>query len=313
MTNADCIVVMYHYVRDTEKTAYPEIKALSVKDFETQLDWLQENFEVMDYPAFEKAVLTGEKPDRPSALLTFDDGFIDHYETVLQIFQKRKITGVFFVAGQTVSKTPQLLNVHAIHFLLAKLGAEEFDRQVKAAVAERSMKTDERKREGLYRYDEKADVNIKRLLNYELPFDVADEILDALFRAHIGDPGAFAKTLYLSQAQITEMAKNGMTFGPHTETHRVLSRLSREEQEQELSAGAERIRHLTGQASVPFCYPYGHPHTYNADTMKILATTGHATAFNTVRAPVQFGKSTPFELERFDTKDLPPFTAGVPA
>jgi peptidoglycan/xylan/chitin deacetylase (PgdA/CDA1 family) len=107
------------------------------------------------------------------------------------------------------------------------------------------------------------------------------------------------------------MAGAGMTFGFHSERHRVLSRLDAAAQRDEVAAGVERIRALTGQRSVPFCYPYGHPHTYNDDTIAALERAGYATAFTTTRRAVS-AREHRMRLPRFDTRDLPPFAAALP-
>jgi Polysaccharide deacetylase len=159
-------------------------------------------------------------------------------------------------------------------------------------------------REGIYRYDEAPDVRIKRILNYEAPYPVADRVLSALFVRHIGDSDAFARTLYLSSRQIREMARGGMTFGFHTESHPVLSRLNREEQRGELRNGTRTIRALTGQEAVSFCYPYGFTHTYNAETLETLEEFGYSMAFNTIRREALVGQDRRYELPRFDTRDV---------
>jgi peptidoglycan/xylan/chitin deacetylase (PgdA/CDA1 family) len=111
---------------------------------------------------------------------------------------------------------------------------------------------------------------------------------------------------------IAEMAAAGMTFGYHTRSHRMLSRLSAREQAQELSDGVAWIRTLTGQAEVPFCYPWGGPNTYTADTLRLLEELGYSGAFNTVRRSALVGRDGRFEVPRLDTRDLPPYTPGVP-
>jgi len=160
-------------------------------------------------------------------------------------------------------------------------------------------------RPGTYRYDQGEEARIKRLLNYELPLNEADRVLTELFEFHIGDPNIFANRLYLSSEMIREMADAGMMFGSHTESHRILSRLGYDEQYAELKDGVTAIKQLTGQQSVPFCYPYGHVHTYNDDTLSILEQTGYAMAFNTVRSAVEFDSiGSYYELPRFDTRDV---------
>jgi peptidoglycan/xylan/chitin deacetylase (PgdA/CDA1 family) len=160
-------------------------------------------------------------------------------------------------------------------------------------------------RTGIYRYDEAAETTIKRMLNYEVPYPIADRVLTTVFERHLGDAEAFARTLYLSADQVREMARGGMTFGFHTESHRVLARLDRAAQREELVDGPALIRSLSGQRTVSFCYPYGFSHTYNATTLELLQECGYSMAFTVARRPVAFGNDPRFELPRFDTRDVP--------
>jgi peptidoglycan/xylan/chitin deacetylase (PgdA/CDA1 family) len=301
-----CTIVFYHYVRDVVRTDFPDIKALSPSGFAAQLDWLQTRFDVIDGPTFERAVCSGAGFDRPTALLTFDDGFVDHYEHVFPVLRSRGLGGIFFLLGATLGDRPMLANVHKTHFLLSRLGAERFAREVAAALSAEGVSIPAAidGREGVYRYDEAPDVRIKRILNYEAPYPVADRVLSALFTRHIGDGDEFARTLYLSSRQIGDMARGGMTFGFHTESHPVLSRLNREEQRGELRDGTRAIRELTGQETVSFCYPYGFTHTYNAETLETLEEFGYSMAFNTVRREAIVGHERRYELPRFDTRDV---------
>jgi peptidoglycan/xylan/chitin deacetylase (PgdA/CDA1 family) len=299
-----CTSVFYHYVRDVDRTPFPGIKALSVAGFAAQLDWLESRFDIIDGPTCERAVLSGQGFDRPTALLTFDDGFVDHYEHVFPILRDRGLGAIFFVAGRTLGSNPVLLNVHKTHFLLSHLGADRFTAEVAAALEREGIDAGTSEREGIYRYDEAPDVRIKRILNYEAPYPVGDRVLSAIFARHLGDSTAFARELYLSAAQIREMAQGGMTFGFHTESHPVLSRLDASAQHAELQAGPRTVADLTGQQSVSFCYPYGFSHTYNADTLRVLAACGYSMAFNTVRREMIFGQDPRYELPRFDTRDV---------
>lgn len=307
MTVHGCTIVFYHYVRDVERTPFSGIKALSVADFAAQLDWLQARFDVVDGPTFERTVLTGTGFARPSTLLTFDDGFIDHYEHVFPLLHDRGLGGIFFLAGVTLGRRPALLNVHKTHFLLSQLGADQFATELVAALEREGVVVPQGRggeREGVYRYDEAPDVWIKRILNYETRHAVADRVLSTLFEHHVGEIDPFARALYLSAGQVREMTQGGMTFGFHTETHPVLSRLDRERQRAELRDGPSIIRDLTGQHGVSFCYPYGLSHTYNADTLSVLEECGYTMAFNTVRREAVVGQEQRYELPRFDTRDV---------
>ena len=307
MTACGCTIVFYHYVRNVERTQCSGIKALSVADFAAQVDWLQARFEIIDGATFERAVRAQTGFDRPTALLTFDDGFVDHYEHCFPLLRSRGLGGIFFLAGATLGDRPALLNVHRTHFLLSQLGADQFAKEVAAALERKGAPAPPGRggeREGVYRYDEAPDVWIKRVLNYETPYAVADRVLSTLFDHHVGESDAFARALYLSAGQVREMAQGGMTFGFHTETHPVLSRLDRERQRVELRDGPLIIRDLTGQHAVSFCYPYGFSHTYNADTLSVLEECGYTMAFNTVRREAVIDQEQRYELPRFDTRDV---------
>jgi peptidoglycan/xylan/chitin deacetylase (PgdA/CDA1 family) len=301
---------MYHYVRDASLTGLPAIRALPPVLFERQLDWLQEHYTVVTPTRFEQA-LDGEATLPPNAaLLTFDDGFVDHYETVFPILRARGLRGVFFVSYAASGPSPRLLGVHKTHVLLAALGAEVFGREVMAECRTAGNGAgSESTVFGIDRWDEAGERAIKHLLNYELPFDEAERILDTVFRRHLGDPSAMARTAYLNSRTIEEMARGGMTFGYHTRTHRMLSRLPRQQQVEELRDGVPWIHSMTAQSRVPFCYPWGGPQTYTADTVRILEESGYSLAFNTVRRPLQVLVDGRYELPRCDTRDLPPYTA----
>jgi peptidoglycan/xylan/chitin deacetylase (PgdA/CDA1 family) len=299
-----CTVMMYHYVREAAEP-FPGLKALSPGAFEAQLDWLTAHYEIIGLKELEAAILEGRNLGGDTALLTFDDGFVDHHRTVAPILRARGLSATFFLAGATMAARPWLLNVHKTHFLIERLGADGFASAVRERVAQ--AHPDEAARwDGIYRIDESADRAAKRLLNYELPFEEADRVLDELFATHVGAPDEFAAALYLSRAMVDEMGIAGMSFGFHTHTHRVLSRLDADGQARELAGGVERIRRWTGQARVPFCYPYGRPLTYDAGTVAELERAGYSIGFTTVRRVADPDTVARFEVPRFDTNDLPP-------
>jgi peptidoglycan/xylan/chitin deacetylase (PgdA/CDA1 family) len=312
VSETGCLVVMYHYVRDSAATPFPGIRALPPQLFEQQLDWLQSRYTLIDVEQLEAALDGGAALPDDAAVLTFDDGLIDHHETVLPSLRRRGLRGTFFLSEDACGASPRMLAVHKVHFLLARLGAEAFGRAVLEECAVAAPQARTREVFGLDHWDESSERAIKHLVNHELPFAEAERILSLLFERHIGSETDFARGLYLDAAQIREMAAAGMTFGHHTRTHRMLARLSAPEQDAELRAGVEWIRALTSQSTVTFCYPWGGPQTYTRDTLRIIRESGYSLAFNTVRRRVQRSDNR-YELPRVDTRDLPPYTSGEPA
>jgi peptidoglycan/xylan/chitin deacetylase (PgdA/CDA1 family) len=302
---------MYHYVRETSATPFPGIRALAPALFERQLDWLQANFTLVDLARVDAAFNGGPPLPSDSALLTFDDGLVDHHEVVFPVLRARGLSGVFFASYDASGPEPRLLSVHKTQFLLATMGARALERAVLAECALTPARAEPaRPVFGADEWDEADERATKQLINSELPFAEADRVLDLLFERHIGSAAATARALYLNAEAIGDMARNGMAFGYHTRTHRMLSRLDDRAQAQEIESGVSWIEGLTGQTRVPFCYPWGGPDTYTPHTVRILADSGYALAFNTVRRRLQPGVDGRFEIPRIDTRDLPPFTTG---
>jgi len=303
---------MYHYVRDTRATPFPDIRALPPAMFEQQLDWLQRDYTLIGLDALEAAIEgTAALPPR-AALLTFDDGFVDHHDVVLPILQRRGLTGVFFLSHDACAPSPRVLGVHKTHFLLARLGASSFAEAVRLECE--AVLTGPRGPGSVFgrdQWDHADERAIKKLLNYDLPFEESERILEALFERHVGRQDAFARQLYLQPPMVAKMADAGMTFGYHTRSHRMLSRLASDEQEIELRDGVHWIRGLTRQQRVSFCYPWGGAGTYTGETVRLLAAHGYSLAFNTTRRPMIAGQDGRFELPRLDTRDLPPYTVGI--
>lgn len=310
MDGARCIAAMYHYVSDPKEG--PAIRgALHPEEFSKQLDWLQEHYRILSYKEFREALddPSSVPSEKPSALLTFDDGLTGHFTTVFPELKRRGITGVFFLCPSTLTSSPRLLNVHAVHALIALLGAEAFQQAVTEDLAARGWKgtLETMDATGLYRYDAARDAAFKRLLNYELPYDILDVMLRSLIEKFLGDPVAVARRWYATPDQIQEMAQASMTFGGHTHHHRVLSRLKPEEQRAELEGAVSLIQSMTKQTVVPFAFPYGQPQTFTEHTLTLLQDLGYDAAFSTIRGTITFGAANRIQLERVDTKDLPPF------
>ena len=290
---------------------FPDIRALTPDLFTRQLDWLQERHTIVTIDDLRYALDGRHSLPPRAALLTFDDGFIDHFATVFPLLRERGLSGVFFIAHDACGPSPRVLGVHKTHFLLARLGAHALGR---AVLEESRIAADVAGRTGSVfgndRWDAQDEHAVRHLLNYELPLGEAERVLDLLFARHVGETGAFARSLYLDEAQIRAMAAGGITFGYHTRSHRMLSRLEPAQQRDELAGGVDWIGGLTGQASVPFCYPWGGIKTYTAETVRALSDLGYSLAFNTVRRRLRIGHDGRYELPRIDTRDLPPYAPG---
>lgn len=117
-------IVMYHYIRNLSYSRYPAIKGLDYKYFKQQIDFFEENFKVVTMEEVLEAVAGDRCLPENAMLLTFDDGYIDHYTYALPILKEHHMQGAFFIPGKTFAEDV-LLDVNKVHFILASSREED--------------------------------------------------------------------------------------------------------------------------------------------------------------------------------------------
>jgi len=112
-------IVMYHFVRNLRHARYPEIKGLDTANFAGQIAYIRRHYQVVSMEDVIAAARDSdaELPER-ALLLTFDDGYIDHYTNVFPLLDRYGLTGAFFPPARAILERT-VLDVNKIHFLLA--------------------------------------------------------------------------------------------------------------------------------------------------------------------------------------------------
>lgn len=310
MGAAEVTLVTYHYVRPLAGSRFPELKALDLAAFERQLDYLAANYRFVTTDEV-MAAYRGEGELPPNGvLLTFDDGYADHFRYVMPRFLDRGISGAFFVTA-TAALDRQLMDVNRIQFTLASTGdvaalITEIEAGIEAARGEFALKTLAEYRAELLvpnRFDGPEVAYVKRLLQAALPDALRARLAAQLFRRFVtADEAGFVEELYMGPAELRAMQANGMHIGLHSNHHVWLDQMSCEEQAAEIY-GSMRICAALGQPQTgfSFCAPYGR---YNADTLDLLREAGCAFAVTT-RSAVARLTDPPLEVPRLDTNEVP--------
>ena len=302
---ADCLVVMYHYVRadnDPQPLRSEGLVGLEPAEFEGQLDRLCAAREPIDWPGLYAWMQGQGRIPARSFMLTFDDGLADHARTVLPILERRGLRGVFFVPGEVLD-TEQLLNAHAIHLLLSLLGTERFERElvryleVKVERKDWLAEVDAAAAHALYHYEEPRRARLKYLLTVELPIAVRRTAVEALFAEHVGSSKRWGREWYLNWTQLAEMASAGHTIGGHGYLHEPYTRLNRAQQRVDARRTAELLDEGLGSDLRPFSYPYG---CWDEEAKAAIAAAGFVQAFTTERKLLTRGDES-LALPRLDT------------
>ena len=291
-------IIMYHYVRPNSIN-YPYFKNLDLGLFSKQLDYFQDKYSFLSKNDYKHSIKSGVP--KKGVVLTFDDGFKDHYKYVLPELKKRGLWGIFYIpTAQYFSN--KLLGVHRVHYLKGKYGPTFILKEVLKRTKDYMINVDLIKKfsETTYHYFDRDDdeKKLQRLLNYYIDYKERDKILDSLMN-HLFDESELFKETYLNKTEIIELHNSGNIIGPHTVNHKVLSRLTYSDQYLEINESLNFLKNIIDIKYKTFCYPYGYKSSYNRSTKEILKSLNFddACIFDNKLTNTQINK---YELSRID-------------
>ena len=302
---------MYHYVRDLKNSKYPEIKGLDVSDFKNQINYLGNEYNIITMDQLIWAINGLVALPEKSLLLTFDDGYADHYEYVFPILKQYNIQGSFYPSAKAILEH-EVLDVNKIHFILAACSNTELLLDDLKALLDDYKKDYSLKDYNYYyeklafsnRFDTPEVIFFKRLLQVELNEELRGKITNFFFKKYVStSESGFSKELYLNTDQIKIMLDNGMHFGSHGYAHYWLDSLSPKKQLEEINKSLSFLGKLgCDLQNWTMCYPYG---AYDASVMKILKEKHCSLAFTTNVATADISSENRHALSRYDTNDIP--------
>lgn len=301
---------MYHYVRDLKASRYPEIKGLTVRQFLEQIEFLSSYGNFISCKDAINAYTGGSLPEN-AILLTFDDGYIDHFTNVFPILKNRGIPAFFSMPGKILAER-KVLDVNKIHFILASVPVEKLLPMVYEQLDfYRGDEWQIPKNEELYlrlakpnRFDNADTIFVKRLLQAELPEELRGIITQNLFLSCVGiSEESFSNELYLNREQIELMARSGMDWGIHGYEHYWLNRLTPNELENDIVKALDVFEGIVPKEGWTMCYPYG---SYSGEVISCVREHGAVCGLATDVGEAELNDEFIYKLPRFDTNDFPP-------
>lgn len=303
------VIVMYHYVRQIKKSNCPNIKGLEFSGFQRQLDFLQSRYTIIGADKLIQWKSGSDSLPHNPCLLTFDDGYKDHFKYVLPELLNRGLEGSFFPPVRAVVER-EMLDVNMIQFVLSACQDEDdlvqeinnycceyeiTEQQIESYWHEYAVES---------KYDSRAVIYIKRMLQHVLPEKIREKIVKSLFVEHVTcDFDSFADQLYMSIDDVKKLVEFGMYVGGHGYSHKWLDKETKENQETEIKNTLLFLVKL----GLPIedwimCYPYG---AYNEGTLEILKASGCSIGLTSKVGIADLASMELLELPRMDTNDFP--------
>jgi len=283
----------YHRVGDKRQTKFdPNVFSCTSAQFEKHIQFIEKHFKVLSINDVITILKSGNTFTEKCALITFDDGYIDNYDTVFPILKRHQLPATFFIPTQFIGS-----RLIPWWDQLAQMLRNSTAKQIQLKDWHEPVTIDNKNIDKTIR-------NVSRLLKLETetPMQIKlDSVRSALKLDEEIDNEKVQ--LFIDWHMVKEMYVAGMDIGSHSCSHQILSHLTEEQQTEEINKSRELITSQIGHAVEAFAYPVGGYDAYNANSIRLVKSAGYSLAFNCVKGITQDLKDGEFVINRFNVND----------
>lgn len=238
----------------------------------------------------------GDEPRPDTVVFTIDDGYADFAEVAAPIFAEFDCpVTVFLVTGFLDGQL--WLWWDQIEYAIERSPRQSSSIRLEAVPFAATLRTPQDRREAIDHLTE-ALKHVDDARKHEIIAELARQL-------EVDLPAA-CPPLYapMSWDQVRGAARHGVTYGPHTVSHPILSQCSDEAAQREIAQSTARLRQETDAIVPVFCYPNGTPWSFTAREEEAVRETGLLGAVTThprhvTRARYAADGRAPFAVPRF--------------
>lgn len=259
--------------RITDDHFDPLCMNIKVSIFEEIVQYLKKRYNII---SLEKAVdLLKSKDGVPenTVVMTFDDGYRDNYINAFPILKKYGVPATIFL-------TAEVINNGGIPWYDVVVAA--FKKTSKTYVDLRHLNL------GIYplasmRDKLRAAKEVTMSGKY-LKKNEKEAFMNNILKELETDPeNNINSQTMLTWDEIKIMKNEGIAFGSHGMSHSILSTLSPEEAEFEITASKQLIKEKTGIDALFFSYPNGEAEDFNEEIIEMLKSRGYRAACSLIK------------------------------
>ncbi|MFN0141661.1 MAG: glycosyltransferase, partial [Pyrinomonadaceae bacterium] len=244
-------IIAYHRVvgdlARAEKDGYYGL-SISTSSFRKHCEILKANYDVMSLEAAADEIVRG-RVDRPIAVITFDDGYLDFYEQAFPVLRDFSLPATMFLPTNFVSGSIPL--AHDQIFWLLRIAGEHGVSLVEplqnAGVDPRIAREFARPTASL--------AHAERLVY--MPFRLREDAIRSMISALDVTDDYPVDYQLLDWRMVREMAAENITFGAHTANHVVLPLEETDTIVREVDESRSRLERELGVPIRTFAYPNG--------------------------------------------------------
>jgi peptidoglycan/xylan/chitin deacetylase (PgdA/CDA1 family) len=278
-------IIAYHRVAGA--TDYPwSLTPVSPQDFDRQVRYLRRTYRIISLEELSNSLGDLKALPPKTAVITFDDGYRDVFLNAYPVLKKNGIPATVFLTTGNIG-TCNLFWWDKVGYVIWKTGLDALD------LGEL----------GIYHLKSAGcRLQASRIIEKKLkkmPDEKRSEWIEALVRRSGVDISTkLGKELILSWDDVKEMSRNGISFGSHTISHPILTRLPLEAAGREIVESKRKIEAELAREVTTFCYPNGEPGDFNCDIQEILKSNGFKCAVTLKPSAFVSSEAPLFELPR---------------
>ena len=272
-------VVGYHRV--VANFSYATTRAIpsmliSQRMFEHHLDLLCKQYRLISLDELEEEGDSGKGSGRPTAAITFDDGYRDVYYNAYPILKRKGIPAAVFVVTGLVG-TDEIPIHDRVYGLLSQLFSDSPNAAWVLAAALREIGMNPSRIESI-RSQSKDPYSATRVTLIGLPqreLLLLIAILEEWIPPFAGLAGEYGA---MSWDMLAEMEDAGFTIGSHTCTHPVLTNETNEDVRQQLKTSREQLEAHLKKRVLHLAYPDGR---FSSDILQAAEAAGYRFGYTT--------------------------------
>jgi peptidoglycan/xylan/chitin deacetylase (PgdA/CDA1 family) len=287
-----CIILVYHRIVD-DTTLYLDkgpVVHHHIKHFKQEIPFLAKTFRIASMDEVVERIVSGKGFEEPTISITFDDGYLDNYTLAYPVLKAYGVPATIYLATALIGTGgrtwPDMIEAALIstkktsismpslfegQTLSIRSKDEKRNVSIEFAKSLKKMPDAERK---------------KRLPEFYQALDVDEETLSSS-----------EKRTMLNWDEVREMAAGGISFGSHSHSHPILSRVPLLLAKEDILTSKKVMEERLGIPTKHFAYPNGREEDFSDELREYCREIG----FESV-ATVVYGtndsRSDPFSLKR---------------
>lgn len=261
------LLINHHRIGNASRSPFDRgVFSATVEQLDEQLKYLKKSFPILGAQELDDLVFRRKPLQRLYIGITFDDGYRDNYTNAFPVLRSHECCGMFFLVPTYVG-TNTIPWWDEIAYLVRNCRKPSITLDVPVSRA--------------FTLEQDRQRAIQQVLqHYKRPDNKDHEAFLVQLRQQTGCDLPIVERRFLTWDEAREMQRQGMVFGSHTWSHRILSHLEPDEQKRELVDSRDILQKEMGSAITTLAYPVGSRSAFSDTTRTLAVEAGYRLCFS---------------------------------